>query len=43
MWVATQMGHVDSEMVIKTYGKWLPNADFQNGYRFNANWKNYLR
>jgi len=25
LWVATQMGHVDVEMVTRHYGKWIPN------------------
>lgn len=24
MWVASQLGHVDTEMVIKKYGRWIP-------------------
>ena len=43
MWVASQMGHIDIEMVIKCYGKWLPNSNFENGYQFQNDWKNYLK
>lgn len=27
MWVATQMGHADWSMIIKTYGRWIPAND----------------
>lgn len=30
-WIADQMGHVDGEMVFKTYGKWIP-ANFKRGF-----------
>jgi integrase len=32
-WVATQMGHVDVEMIFKRYGRWIPKAE-NNGYKF---------
>ncbi|MFN8770919.1 MAG: Arm DNA-binding domain-containing protein [Neisseriaceae bacterium] len=32
-WVATQMGHVDVEMIFKRYGRWLPKNE-ENGYKF---------
>ena len=32
-WVATQMGHVDVEMIFKRYGKWIPKTE-NNGYKF---------
>ncbi len=32
-WVATQMGHVDVEMIFKHYGRWIPKKD-DNGYKF---------
>ncbi|KTD52251.1 putative lambdoid prophage Rac integrase [Legionella quinlivanii] len=35
MWAASQMGHVDTEMVMKTYGKWIPNDSSKKGYRTN--------
>lgn len=25
MWLPSQMGHVDTEMVMRTYGKWISN------------------
>ncbi|HAU1639317.1 TPA: tyrosine-type recombinase/integrase [Legionella pneumophila] len=42
MWVASQMGHVDTEMVMKTYGKWIPNDTSKKGYRPVNNWDAYL-
>jgi len=27
LWVAEQMGHADTEMITRTYGKWLPPRD----------------
>jgi len=42
MWVASQMGHVDTEMVMKTYGKWIPNDTSKKGYRPISNWETYL-
>lgn len=30
-WLATQMGHVDGEMVFKIYGKWIPENFKQTG------------
>lgn len=34
LWVSTQMGHVDIEMISKKYGRWIPNKDGGNGYNF---------
>lgn len=42
MWVASQMGHVDTEMVMKTYGKWIPNDESKKGYRPINNWEAYI-
>lgn len=42
MWVASQMGHVDTEMVMKTYGKWIPNDASKKGYRTINNWGTYI-
>lgn len=42
MWVASQMGHVDTEMVMKTYGKWIPNDASKKGYRPVNNWETYI-
>lgn len=42
MWVASQMGHVDTEMVMKTYGKWIPNDASKKGYQTINNWGAYI-
>lgn len=42
MWVASQMGHVDTEMVMKTYGKWIPDDASKKGYRPINNWGAYI-
>lgn len=34
LWVATQMGHVDVEMIFKKYGRWLPDNNGNCGYKF---------
>lgn len=33
MWVAKQMGHADWSMIIRRYGRWMPDADDQAGSR----------
>ncbi len=38
MWVASQMGHVDTEIVMKTYGKWIPDNSLRLGYKPLNNW-----
>ncbi|MBB5190083.1 integrase [Silvimonas terrae] len=38
LWVASQMGHVDTEMLIKTYGKWIPDRNAKAGYKPVADW-----
>ncbi|MCE3269027.1 MAG: hypothetical protein K0R49_1279 [Burkholderiales bacterium] len=38
LWVATQMGHVDVEMIFKRYGRWIPKAE-NNGYKFIGNYQ----
>lgn len=30
-WLATQMGHENTEMIFKHYGKWIPQKD-NGGY-----------
>ena len=35
LWIADQMGHVDTEMVIRTYAK---KPKFTTGYQFKNNW-----
>ncbi len=42
MWVANQMGHVDTEMVMLTYGKWIPDSTINRGYKPINNWSNCL-
>lgn len=36
MWVAQQMGHKDWSMIIRRYGRWMPDADSQAGSRAEA-------
>ncbi len=43
MWVARQMGHVNIEMVMKTYGKWLPDHSLVAGYRPVHNWQSHIQ
>ncbi len=42
MWVASQMGHVDTEMVMKTYGKWIPDDSSKKGYKPVSDWGTYI-
>ena len=42
MWVSKQLGHVDVEMVIKTYGRWIPDSSTQSGYRPVHDWGHHL-
>ncbi len=42
MWVSKQLGHVDVEMVIKTYGRWIPDNSSQTGYYPIHDWENHL-
>lgn len=37
LWVATQMGHVDTEMITRIYGKWIPENK-KGGYTFAGDW-----
>ena len=43
MWLVTQMGHVDVEMVSKTYGKWMPDNSIQAGYQPKYDWESYIQ
>lgn len=36
MWVANQMGHADWSMIVKTYGKWMPEAQPNAGSKAEA-------
>lgn len=38
MWVSQQMGHVNVEMVMKNYGRWIPDSSTAAGYRPVNNW-----
>ncbi len=31
-WIATQMGHINTEMVIRNYGEFIPNSNLLGGY-----------
>lgn len=42
MWVSKQLGHVDIEMVMKTYGRWIPDQSAHSGYRPVHNWEVHL-
>jgi integrase len=33
LWVATQMGHNDTQMLRRIYGRWIPEADPMAGSR----------
>lgn len=36
-WLASQMGHVDAEMVFKIYGKWIPDNYKKQSVKFTPN------
>ena len=38
LWLSRQLGHRDTEMLIKNYGRWLPQSDSQTGYQPVYNW-----
>jgi integrase len=38
LWVAKQMGHRDTEMIIKHYGRWIPDKSTVAGYKPVNNW-----
>ena len=38
MRVATQMGHKDTEMIIKHYGRWIPDKSTVAGYQPINDW-----
>lgn len=42
MWVADQMGHIDTEMVMRVYGKWIPDTSVKMGYKTVNNWGEYI-
>lgn len=37
-WIASQMGHVNVEMILKHYGKWIPDSSKKNGYQMVTDW-----
>ncbi|MDQ5919982.1 MAG: integrase, partial [Pseudomonadota bacterium] len=37
-WIATQLGHINMDMVIKVYGKWIPNNNFMGGYQLKGDY-----
>lgn len=37
-WVATQLGHRDSELVYRRYGHWIPQYGEKNGYKLVGNY-----
>lgn len=37
-WIATQLGHVNTEMVIKNYGKFIPDKNILGGYQIKGNY-----
>ena len=39
-WVAKMLGHVNTDMVRKTYRRFIPNGEGQGGYRFRNDWGN---
>lgn len=41
LWVAQQMGHVDTEMIIKHYGRWIPEHDARAGYTPKNAWDEF--
>lgn len=40
MWVAKQMGHTDWTMIARVYGRWMPAADLNAGYKAEGLWQN---
>ena len=38
-WIAAQMGHRDTSMVARVYGKWIPEADPSAGEKAERLWK----
>ncbi|MBX9597146.1 MAG: site-specific integrase [Burkholderiales bacterium] len=37
-WIATQLGHINTEMVIKSYGKFIPDSGVIGGYKMKGNY-----
>lgn len=36
VWVASQMGHKDWVMIVRTYGRWIPSVDPTAGEKVSA-------
>ena len=43
LWVANQMGHVDTEMITRHYGKWIPDRAAKAGYATVNAWDEFGR
>jgi len=41
LWLAKQMGHVNSEMIIKNYAKWIPDCQSKGGYQTVNDWSKH--
>lgn len=37
-WIAKQMGHINTEMVIKNYAKFIPDDNLKGGYKLKGNY-----
>lgn len=37
-WVARTLGHVDTSMVYRTYGRYIPNLTRKDGSDFEGQW-----
>ena len=37
-WVARTLGHVDTSMVYRTYGRYIPNLTRKDGSAFEGQW-----
>ena len=42
MWVSKQLGHVDVEMVMRSYGRWIPDNAMTSGYQPVHDWGSHL-
>jgi len=42
-WLAGQMGHKTIEMILRHYGKWLPDNNKANGYQSVINWEQKMK
>lgn len=38
LWVATQMGHVDTEMITRVYARWIPQENESLGYKLKGSY-----